>query len=148
MYILEDRVLFEPVSRWLTEDDREVRLSVSASRCLELLIIYQGKPVTRNELLQRVWYQHGSIVTDSSVRQTLHLLRKVLCEFRLSKNLIRTSRRQGYSIDITQVTIQHTSIYCRLSHLWKSKSNFVLLILILTVSALGYKLSVCFFNEG
>ena len=146
MYILEGRVVFEPASRWLSDNNREIRLSVSASRCLETLILFQGKPVTRNELIERVWSQNGAFVTESSVRQTLHLLRKILNEFSLSKDLIQTSRRQGYCIDITQVTTMSTSLVDKVLKLPRSKKAYILLTAMPITYALGYILFISFFN--
>lgn len=148
MYVLEGRVLFEPVNRRLCEDEHEVRLSGSVSRCLEQLILFQGKPVTRNELIERVWRQHGSVVTESSVRQTLHLLRKILSEFGLSEELIRTSRRQGYSIDFTRVSCIRLSLSGKFIKLLTVKNLNVLFTAAVVIGTLGYMFSALFFNAG
>ncbi|MFZ4215177.1 winged helix-turn-helix domain-containing protein, partial [Pantoea endophytica] len=78
-------------------------LKARATRCLDINIISDGKPVTRTEMIEKVWINQGALVTEASVRQTFHLLRKALSTFCLSEHLIRTTRRQGYSINKTLV---------------------------------------------
>lgn len=114
MYLLEGRVEFEPGSGILTDNEKTIKLSENASRCLEILILCQGKYVSRDEFINHVWLKHGAFVSESSVRQTLHLLRKILGQFSLPKELIRNTRRQGYCIDMQYVSTASTGLTKRL----------------------------------
>jgi DNA-binding response OmpR family regulator len=83
----------DPATRVVTRDGRRLALRPKELAVLECLLAAQGKPVSAEELLERVWDQ----VTDpfrTTVKATINRLRAKLGE----PPLIETVRDAGYRI--------------------------------------------------
>jgi DNA-binding response OmpR family regulator len=79
---------------------REIHLSQTEFRLLELLVRSAGRVVSRNEILDRVW-GNGREVNENTLDAFVRLLRKkVDCDG--GAKLIRTHRGFGYSIGPVQ----------------------------------------------
>ncbi|PKH25004.1 hypothetical protein CIG19_06380 [Enterobacterales bacterium CwR94] len=98
MYQLNGTLVFCPQSRTLSNGAIAKVLTNNTSRFLELLITNNGMYVDKKTLMHQIWHEQGIIVSDVSVRQTLHHLRKVLGEFSCSGDFIQTLRGKGYAI--------------------------------------------------
>ncbi|MDR9963976.1 winged helix-turn-helix domain-containing protein [Enterobacter cloacae subsp. cloacae] len=68
-------------SRILTDNKREVELSLATSRLLNALIDANNSQVSRTELLEKVWEEHGLVVSDNNLNRNISLLRKAFLEF-------------------------------------------------------------------
>ncbi|MEN8466978.1 winged helix-turn-helix domain-containing protein, partial [Enterobacter cloacae subsp. cloacae] len=58
-YLLDGIVHYNDESRILTDNKREVELSLATSRLLNALIDANNSQVSRTELLEKVWEEHG-----------------------------------------------------------------------------------------
>ncbi|HKN23824.1 MAG TPA: response regulator transcription factor [Candidatus Acidoferrum sp.] len=74
---------------------REIHLSLTEFRLLELLVRHAGRIVSRGEILASVW-GHGREVTENTLDAFVRLLRKKVDQDAQSK-LIQTHRGFGYS---------------------------------------------------
>jgi DNA-binding response OmpR family regulator len=86
-------VHLDPVKRVATRDGRTVALRPKEFAVLECLLVAEGKPVSAEELLERVW----DPVTDpftTTVKTTVNRLRAKLGE----PSIIETVRDSGYRI--------------------------------------------------
>jgi DNA-binding response OmpR family regulator len=74
---------------------REIRLSLTEFRLLELLVRHSGRIVSRGEILGSIW-GHGREVTENTLDAFVRLLRKKVDQDAQVK-LIQTHRGFGYS---------------------------------------------------
>jgi DNA-binding response OmpR family regulator len=80
---------------------REIHLSQTEFRLLELLVRNTGKVVSRTDILETVW-GNGHHVTENTLDAYVRLLRKKVDQDAEAR-LIRTHRGHGYSIGAAQV---------------------------------------------
>lgn len=104
VYRTDDGVL------WTMGNESEtVTLSPTANRLLNVIIEGREKPMRRQELLTKVWDEHGLVSSGNSLNQYLCQLRKVLAAFGLSEHAIETIPKVGiiFSQDIS-VSVHYT----------------------------------------
>lgn len=85
----------------LTASGEQVPLTYKALQTLLVLVENQGRIVTKNELLDRVW--RDTFVEENSLTRNISVLRKVLGETPNSNKFIETVPRRGYRF-IAEVT--------------------------------------------
>ena len=85
-------VELDQYSRQVLANRRPVKLTAMEFRMLSYLMHYQGKIISKTELIEHIYDQHFDL--DSNVIEVLinHLRRK------LGKDLIRTHRGMGYQL--------------------------------------------------
>jgi two-component system, OmpR family, copper resistance phosphate regulon response regulator CusR len=81
---------------------REIHLSHTEFRLLELLARNAGRVVSRHDILDKVWGS-GRDVTENTLDAFVRLLRKKVDQDSEMK-LIRTHRGFGYSVDAVQIS--------------------------------------------
>ncbi len=91
---VEDLVL-DTASFRAFRQGREIRLSLTEFRLLELLVRHSGRIVSRGEILGNIW-GHGREVTENTLDAFVRLLRKKVDQHAQNK-LIQTHRGFGYS---------------------------------------------------
>lgn len=90
VYRTDDGVL------WMAGNESEtVTLSPTANRLFNVIIEGREKPMRRQELLTKVWDEHGLVSSGNSLNQYLYQLRKVLAAFGLSEHAIETIPKVG-----------------------------------------------------
>ena len=83
----------DPVKRVATRDGRTLALRPKEFAVLECLLVAEGKPVSAEELLERVWDSMTDPFT-TTVKATVNRLRAKLGE----PSIIDTVRDSGYRI--------------------------------------------------
>ena len=86
-YLLDGIVHYNDESRILTDNKREVELSLATSRLLNALIDANNSQVSRTELLEKVWEEHGLVASDNNLNRNISLLRKAFLEFSLEDKI-------------------------------------------------------------
>ncbi len=81
-------------TRLLYRGGEQVMLTPKAVETLVALVESEGKVVSKDELMQRIWAD--TIVEESNLAQYLHVLRKTLGETSDGKPYIETLKRRGY----------------------------------------------------
>src|SRR5215469_1780538 len=80
--------------RELRQDGKIVALTAKTFDLLLILVQGAGRTFTKSELLESLW--PGTAVEESSLSQTVFLLRKALGENGEGSEYIRTVQRRGY----------------------------------------------------
>lgn len=93
----------------LTASGEPVALTYKAIQTLLVLVVNQGRIVTKDEILERVW--KDTFVEENSLTRNISVLRKVLGETPNSKKFIETVPRRGYRF-IHKVTKIADSAVC------------------------------------
>jgi len=86
-------IVLDPASREVTRDGRRVELSPKEFGVLEVLLGADGRAVSSEELLERVWDENADPFTNS-VRMTIVGLRRKLGD----PPLVETLRGAGYRV--------------------------------------------------
>lgn len=89
-----DRFVLDPANRRLTEDGRTVELSGRYLDALVLLVVEEGRLVTKARFLDEVW--KGVPVTDEALTQCVRALRKALGDEAGRPRFIETAPKHGY----------------------------------------------------
>ncbi|MGH7019359.1 MAG: winged helix-turn-helix domain-containing protein, partial [Brevundimonas sp.] len=89
-----DRFVLDPIDRRLSEDGRTVELSGRYLDALILLVVEDGRLVTKARFLDEVW--KGVPVTDEALTQCVRSLRKALGDAAGRPTFIETAPRHGY----------------------------------------------------
>jgi DNA-binding response OmpR family regulator len=89
-------LVLDSTSRRVFRAGREICLSLTEFRLLELLVRSGGRTVSRQEILATVW-GHGRAVTENTLDAFVRLLRKKIDQESEAK-LIHTHRGFGYSV--------------------------------------------------
>ena len=90
-------MLFDPNTLTLTHDGRETGLTLKESQLLELLLIYRGRYVPKDTIIEKVW-SYDADVQDSHVESQVSLLRKKLAAAG-GGFTVRASRGVGYRLE-------------------------------------------------
>lgn len=101
-YIIEERVYFRPDDGTLWLIDRETEkiiLPPIVSRLMTVLLEEQGKVLTREELMHRVWTIHGLEPSGNSLNQYISNIRRNMQNLGLSDDVIRTVPRIGFILN-------------------------------------------------
>ena len=85
---------FDPNSRLLSRDGKEVPLPPRVLGVLELLLVRAGEVVNRQELIETIW--KDAFVTDTSLAEAVSVLRQTLGDDSQAPTYIQTLHRRGY----------------------------------------------------
>lgn len=85
----------------INSDKPPLSLSIPASRCLALLVNYQGEVVLRERFFHEVWVSNGAQVTNNTFYQNISLLRRAFKEFGLNEDYIVTVPKVGVKLENT-----------------------------------------------
>ena len=90
-------------NRRLTRDGTVLQVSPKSVEALLLLIENRDRPMTKDELMERLWPDH--IVEESNLTQYIYVLRKALAEDHQERTYILTVSGRGYQFigEVTQV---------------------------------------------
>ncbi|EPT0360631.1 winged helix-turn-helix domain-containing protein [Enterobacter cloacae] len=101
IFLINDTITFIPEKRQISSlKDSTLTFSISsaAARCLATLIEKRPAVLTKEQILDIGWREHGLVVTENSVHQAITSLRKIFKEAGLEGDLIQTQPRVGYQI--------------------------------------------------
>lgn len=87
-------------------DQPALSLSIPASRCLSLLINYQGSVIQREHFFREVWLSNGAQVTNNTFYQNISLLRRAFKEFGLNEEYIVTVPKVGIKLE-NMLKVEH-----------------------------------------
>lgn len=88
------RYRFEPRTRRLWNDERELKLTRKAADVLVQLVSHAGEPVTKADLFKSVW--SNAVVGDDALTTCIQELRKALGDDARQPVYIETRHRTGY----------------------------------------------------
>lgn len=112
--IINKTVIFEPDKKLIIGKKDTVRLSASATLCMELLIEKAGELVTHQQLYDFAWRRFGMEPTATSLYQNISNLRRALTCAGLKDETIRTMPRRGFILsprtEITRENHQRAAI--------------------------------------
>ncbi|MHB9805091.1 winged helix-turn-helix domain-containing protein [Pantoea ananatis] len=94
--IINRTVIFEPDKKTISGKKNSVRLSASATLCMELLIEKAGELVTHQQLYDFAWRRFGMEPTATSLYQNISNLRRALICTGINDETIRTMPRRGF----------------------------------------------------
>lgn len=94
--IINKTVIFEPDKKLIIGKKDTVRVSASATLCMELLIEKAGELVTHQQLYDFAWRRFGMEPTATSLYQNISNLRRALTCAGLKDETIRTMPRRGF----------------------------------------------------
>lgn len=100
-YLINDLVEFDACVGILILLDGEnipIQLSKPGCRLLNELVTHSGMTLTRDELLQNVWGNHGLIPSSNNLSNHISFLRKIFSQLGL-EDIIITSPREGFRLD-------------------------------------------------
>jgi DNA-binding winged helix-turn-helix (wHTH) protein len=89
----------DPLARVLKRNDSAVLLSRRAFDLLLYLVQNPGRPVSKEELLQKIW--PDSFVDENSLAKSISVLRKALDEYPSCSNFVVTLPGRGYQFATT-----------------------------------------------
>ncbi len=81
----------------VSRGQKEIVLSQSEYHLLLLLMENKGKTITRNQLLEQIWDNHGHFVNNNTLTVTVKRLREKLC----NPTCLKTVRSFGYRMEDT-----------------------------------------------
>ena len=97
--VLEYRDLLLETNTFRTfRGGREIKLSFTEFRLLELLVRNQGRIVPRGAIVEAIWGERRE-VEENTIDVFVRLLRRKICETSPDR-IIRTHRGIGYSIGV------------------------------------------------
>ncbi|PRD14574.1 winged helix-turn-helix domain-containing protein [Pantoea coffeiphila] len=82
----------------LGEGNISVQLSKPGCRLLNELVTHSGITLTRDELLQNVWGDHGLIPSSNNLSNHISFLRKIFSQLGM-EDIIITSPREGFRLE-------------------------------------------------
>lgn len=82
----------------LGEENIPVQLSKPGCRLLNELVTHSGITLTRDELLQNVWGDHGLIPSSNNLSNHISFLRKIFSQLGM-EDIIITSPREGFRLE-------------------------------------------------
>lgn len=91
----------------LSEENISVQLSKPGCRLLNELVTHSGITLTRDELLQNVWGNHGLIPSSNNLSNHISFLRKIFSQLGL-EDIIITSPREGFRFDAEVLIVSET----------------------------------------
>ncbi|MCU6345966.1 winged helix-turn-helix domain-containing protein [Enterobacter quasiroggenkampii] len=102
LFEIEGRVYFriDDGAIWEQHDEGEkLILSPIVSRLLHLFIQEKGRVLSREEIMHYVWEKHGLEPSNNSLNQYVSQLRKLMANFQLPDDSIRTVPREGFVLN-------------------------------------------------
>jgi DNA-binding winged helix-turn-helix (wHTH) protein len=118
IYQLNDQFLFDPKLRCLQDtrvDGETTWLGSNEANLLLTFILNFNRIVTKTQLHNAVWLEHGLHVDDSSVIQSISLLRKYLRDSAKKPKFIKTVSKKGY-LFIADAKIMDTKAFTEHNH--------------------------------
>lgn len=99
-YLIEDTALFVPAENMLVNmnSHEKIMLSVTAARLLELLIVFRGQVVSRDEIFSEVFDRYGATSTNNNLNQYVLALRKHFSYLNIQNEIIETIPRVGFRV--------------------------------------------------
>ncbi|MBY8020966.1 winged helix-turn-helix domain-containing protein [Vibrio fluvialis] len=95
--VINSRFLFDVVERSLTDAyDEKIIIGTNEAQILSLLVNHPNSVLSREEIYRQVWTERGGKVDDSSLTQSISLLRKMLGDKATKPEYIKTESRIGY----------------------------------------------------
>ncbi|EKO3944305.1 winged helix-turn-helix domain-containing protein [Vibrio fluvialis] len=95
--VINSRFLFDVVERSLTDAyDEKIIIGTNEAQILSLLVNHPNSVLNREEIYRQVWTERGGKVDDSSLTQSISLLRKMLGDKATKPEYIKTESRIGY----------------------------------------------------
>lgn len=86
-------------------EDKEIILSRQSKICLTYLCEHEGNIVSKEALHDACWRNHGAVVSDNTVRQTLFRIRKSLASLELEGEILETLGYMGYRLKPGCITL-------------------------------------------
>lgn len=113
-YFINQTIHFDSINgllKLIDNDNSTIQLSRPGSRLLTELITHCGNTMTREELLQLVWEEHGLRPSGSNLSNHISLLRKTFSQLGTNENIIITVPKKGFRLDaeVTLTRIYHHS---------------------------------------
>ncbi|MCB4614590.1 winged helix-turn-helix domain-containing protein [Enterobacter asburiae] len=132
-YLLDGIVHYNNDLRTLTDNKHTVELSLATSRLLNALIDANNRQISRTELLEKVWEEHGLVASDNNLNRNISLLRKAFLEFSL-EDKIETIPKQGFVLHCKCTPVNPISSNTRekLKNIYSSNKSFHISTIILT----------------
>lgn len=85
--------------------DKEIILSRQSRSCLVYLCEHEGNIVSKEALHDACWKNHGAVVSDNTVRQTLFRIRKSLASLDIEEEILETLGYMGYRLKPDCITL-------------------------------------------
>ena len=79
-----------------TKDGQEIPLSVNEQKLLRLLVANEGRILTREVLMERIWQEGSEYVDENALSVTINRLRSKLEDKECGGTYIQTVYGQGY----------------------------------------------------
>lgn len=98
----KDRFSFDAQVRLMINVGNGAKKYLSRSESILLACLLDG-PQRKEQVMQRVWFDRGVVVTDASYYQLITQLRKSFVELGLPKEVIKTIPRYGIELAATPV---------------------------------------------
>ncbi|WP_455815330.1 winged helix-turn-helix domain-containing protein [Pseudomonas graminis] len=101
-YFINQIIHFDSINgliKLIDNDNSTIQLSRPGSRLLTELISRRGDTMTREELLQLVWEEHGLRPSGSNLSNHISLLRKTFSQLGMNENIIITVPKKGFRLD-------------------------------------------------
>lgn len=102
LYIINNSLFFNEMNNTLSlngDDENTLYLPPPAGRLLTELIQNVGQLISRDELLVRVWEDHGFRASNSNLNNYLSVLRRNIASLAPEMNIIVTFPKQGVMLD-------------------------------------------------
>lgn len=120
-YFINQKFHFDGINETIKPIGRDtplIKLSKPSSRLLEELLTQPGTTLSREELLQTVWENHGLTPSTSNLSNHISFLRKVFSQLGEHEKTIITVPKEGFKIE--------ANVTCKKSeHTRNTKSNEV-----------------------
>lgn len=119
-YIIDDRLIFraEDGALWLKDRYAEkIILTPIVARLLHFFLQEQGKVLSRETILYRVWEDYGLEPSNNSLNQYVSQIRKILFESGLPDNVIRTIPRFGFSFSSELLVVTESNEATKSDHI-------------------------------
>lgn len=100
-YIINHNIHFNSLNGLLKLTDNSnsaIQLSRPGARLLTELIIHCGEIMTREDLIKRVWEDHGLTPSGSNLSNHISILRKAFLQLRATENMIITIPKVGFRL--------------------------------------------------
>ncbi|MDX6911670.1 winged helix-turn-helix domain-containing protein [Hafnia paralvei] len=102
IYIVDDLVTYnseDGILRSLQNDENQLALTTTTARLFNLLLENYGCVVSREELFEKIWENHGQCSSNAGLNQYIRTLRKCLYEFGVAENSIITIPKVGFKLN-------------------------------------------------
>lgn len=86
-------------------EDKEIILSRQSKLCLTYMCEHEGNIVSKEALHDACWKNHGAVVSDNTVRQTLFRIRKSLASLDVEGEILETLGYMGYRLKPGCITL-------------------------------------------